>query len=73
MAKFMQIKFENPRLKQSEIAERIGCSSSSLQRYRNDINMLSPYRIQPNNTKKRTKKGSNANIDNNPHREHDLK
>ena len=25
-------------------------------RYRNDINMLSPYRISPNNTKKRSKK-----------------
>ena len=31
-------------------------SSSTVQRYRNDINMLSPSRINPNNTKKRSKK-----------------
>ena len=36
--------------------------SSTVQRYRNDINMLSPYRISPNNTNKRSK---NAKIDNN--------
>ena len=30
--------------------------SSTIQRYRNDINMLSPYRISLNNTKKRSKK-----------------
>ena len=56
MADFMKVKYENPRLKQSEIPDRLGMSSSTLQRYRNDINMLSPYRISPNNTKKRTKK-----------------
>ena len=73
MAKFMQIKFENPRSKQSEIAEHLGYSSSTLQRYRNDIIMLSPYRIQPNITNKRTKKALNTNFDNNSHREKDLK
>ena len=52
MADFMKVKYENPRLKQSEIADRLGMSSSTLQRYRYDINMLSPYRISPNNTKK---------------------
>ena len=31
-------------------------SSSTIQRYRNDINMISPYRINPNNVKKRSKK-----------------
>ena len=35
--------------------------------------MLSPYRIQSNITNKRTKKVSNTNFDNNPHREHDSK
>ena len=35
--------------------------------------MLSPYRIQQNNIKKRTKKVSNTNFDNNPHHELDLK
>ena len=51
MADFMKLKYENPRMKQSEIANQLGMSSSTLQRYRNDINMLSPYRISPNNTK----------------------
>ena len=52
MADFMKVKYENPRMRQSEIANQLGMSSSTLQRYRNDINMLSPYRISPNNTKK---------------------
>ena len=56
MADFMRVKYENPKMKQSEIANKIGMSSSTLQRYRNDINMLSPYRISPNNVKKRSKK-----------------
>ena len=56
MADFMRVKYENPRLKQSEIANQLGMSSSTVQRYRNDINMLSPYRISPNNVKKRSKK-----------------
>ena len=56
MADFMKVKHENPRLRQSEIANQLGISSSNLQRYRNDINMVSPYRISPNNTKKRSKK-----------------
>ena len=56
MADFMRVKYENPRMKQSEIANQLGMSSSTVQRYRNDINMLSPYRINPNNTKKLSKK-----------------
>ena len=56
MNDFMYMKYQNPKLKQSELANQQGMSSSTVQRYRNDINMLSPYRINPNNTKKRTKK-----------------
>ena len=56
MADFMRVKDENPKMKQREIANQLGMSSSTVQRYRNDINMLSPYRINPNNTKKRSKK-----------------
>ena len=52
MADFMKVKYENPKLKQSEIANQLGLSSSTIQRYKNDINMLSPYRINPNNTNK---------------------
>ena len=72
MADFMRKKYEDPKLKQSEIANQLGYSSSTLQRYRNDINMLSPYRVQPNNTNKRPKKVSITNIANNSHHEHDL-
>ena len=54
MADFMRNKHEYPKLKQSEIANKLSYSTSTLQRYRNDINMLSLYRIQPNNTNKRS-------------------
>ena len=59
-------------MKQSEIANQLGYSTSALQRYRNDINMLSPYRIHPNNTNKRTKEGKKTNFDNNSHRHPNL-
>ena len=61
------------KMKQSEIANQLGHSTSTLQRYKNDINMLSPKRINPNKTNRRIKKASNTNFDNNSHREHDLK
>ena len=35
--------------------------------------MLSPYRINPNNTNKQTKKAKNTNFDNNTHHETDVK
>ena len=56
MNDFMNIKYQNPKMTQSEISSQLNMSSSTIKRYRNDINMLSPYRISPNNTKKRTKK-----------------
>ena len=73
MADFMRLKYENPRMKQSEIANKLSLSSSTIQRYRNDINMLSPYRSNPNNTKKRSKKAKNTGFDNNSHHETDFK
>ena len=73
MADFMRVKYENLKMKQSEIANNLGVSSSTLQRYRNDINMLSPYRFHPNNTNKRIKKCKNTNFDNNSHRDPDSK
>ena len=57
MAGFLRLKYENPRMKQSQIANQIGLSTSTLQRYRNDINMFSPYRINSNNTNKKNEKG----------------
>ena len=59
---FMNIKYQNPKMKQSEIANQLNMSTSTIQRQRNDVNMLSPYRINPNNVKKRPKK---AKIDEN--------
>ena len=56
MNDFMHIKYQNPKMKQSDIANNLNMSSSTLQRYRNDINMLSPYRINQNNVKKHPKK-----------------
>ena len=56
MNDFMKIKYQNPKMTQSEIASQLNMSSSTIQRYRNDINMISPYRINPNNVKKRSKK-----------------
>ena len=56
MNDFMNIKYQNPKMTQSEISSQLNMSSSTIKRYRNDINMLSPYRISANNVKKRTKK-----------------
>ena len=56
MNDFMNIKYQNPKMTQSEISNQLGMSSSTLQRYRNDINMISPYRNNPKNVKKQQKK-----------------
>ena len=56
MNDFMNIKYQNPKMTQLEISSQLYMSPSTIQRYRNDINMLSPYRINPNNVKKRSKK-----------------
>ena len=56
MNDFMNIKYQNPKMQQSEISSQLNMSSSTIKRYRNDINMLSPYRISPNNVEKRSKK-----------------
>ena len=71
-ADFMNVKYENPKMKQSQIANQIGLSTSTLQRYRNDIKMLSAYRIHPNNTSKRSKNVKNTDFDNNLHDETDV-
>ena len=63
MADFMRMKYENPKLKQSQIANQLDYSTSTVQRYRNDVNIVSPYRIQPNNFNKRANKASNTNFD----------
>ena len=62
MNDFINIKYQNPKMTQSEISSQLNMSSSTIQRYRNDINMFSPYRINSGNVKKQQKK---TKIDNN--------
>ena len=63
MNDFMIIKYHNPKMSQSEISSHLNMSPSTIQRYRNDINMISPYRINPQNVKKQQKKTKIDNID----------
>ena len=56
MNDFMNIKYQNPKISQSEISSQLNISPSTIQRYRNDINMISPYRFNPNNVKKQQKR-----------------
>ena len=62
MNDFLHIKYQNPKMTQSEISSQLNMSPSTIKRYRNDINMISPYRINSNNVKKQQKK---VKIDNN--------
>ena len=62
MNDFMNIKYQNPKMTQLQISSQLNMSPSTIKRYRNDINMLSPYTINPNNVKKQQKK---TKIDNN--------
>ena len=62
MNDFMNINYQNPKMTQSEISSQLNMSSSTIQRYRNDIYMFSPYRINSNSVKKQQKK---TKIDNN--------
>ena len=43
MAEFMELNSMNPKLKQYEIAEELKLSSFSIQQFRIEIKMLSPY------------------------------
>ena len=62
MNDFLHVKYQNPKMTQSEISSQLNMSPSTIQRYRNDKNMILPYRISPNNIKKQQKK---TKIDNN--------
>ena len=58
MNDFLHIKYQNPKMTQSEMSSQLNLSPSTIQRYRNDINMFSPYRINQKtlkNNKKRPK------------------
>ena len=73
LADFKQLKYENPKLKQSEIASQLGYSSSTLQRYRNVKNLLLLQRIRADTTNKLIKKASYTNFDNNSNGDPDVK
>ena len=52
---FMEIKSVNPKSRQDQKTKELGCSSSTLQRYKQVINRFLPYRIPPNNHKRKQK------------------
>ena len=54
MLDFMEIRSNNPRMTQKKICNQLGTSDSTIKRYRNDIDMDSPY--NRNNYKKRKPK-----------------
>ena len=68
----MKNKSINPKFSQDQTAKQLGCSSSTLQRYRQDTNMLSPYRISSNSYKGR-QTIPNTNLDNDSYRERHIK
>ena len=57
---FMEEKYNNPKLTQKQICNQLGVTDRTIRRFRNDIKMDSPYRI--NNHKK--KKLNQSTVDN---------
>ena len=55
---FMEEKYNNPRLTQKEICNQLRFTDRTIRRYRDDIKMDSPYRI--NNNKKKPKKSPSS-------------
>ena len=49
---FMEENYNNPRLAQKEICNRLQFTDRTIRRYRDDIKMDSPYRINNNKKKK---------------------
>ena len=71
----MEIKSNNPKSKQSEIAKLLELSFSTIQRYRREINIFSPYRIPASSKTNHTgkQKTLNTNLDNIKVTSNDLK
>ena len=57
---FMEIKSNEPKLAQKQICNQLGYSDSTIEQYRADINMDSPY--NRNIYKKNTKQKTNTNV-----------
>ena len=60
----MEEKYNNPKLTQKEICNQLGFIDRTIRRYRDDIKMDSPYRIN-HNKKKNTKSVPNKKSKNN--------
>ena len=59
----MEEKYNNPRLSQKEICNQLGVTDRTIRRYRDDIKMDSPYRIN-NNKKKKPKHSPDTKTEN---------
>ena len=64
MLDFMEIRSNNPRMTQKQICNQLGTPDSTIKRYRNDINMDSPYN-RNKYKKKKIKKSPDITIENN--------
>ena len=53
MLKFMETKSNEPKSTEKQICNELGCSDSTIKRYRDDISMDSPYKKM--NTKREIK------------------
>ena len=62
VASFMEKKSINPKLKQSDSAKEIGCSSRTLKGYRQDISKRSADRMPPSNTSKKNERFQIVNM-----------
>ena len=71
-AEFMEMKSLNPKSKPDQQAIELGCSTSTLQPYTNDINMLLPCKIASNGHN-RTQNISNTNLNDNSLCDRELK
>ena len=61
MLNFMEIRSNNPRMTQKQICNQLGFSDSTIKRYRDDIQMDSPYN-RYNNKKNKTKQKPDTTI-----------
>ena len=61
---FMEEKYNNPGLTQKEICNQLGFTDRTIRRYRDDIKMDSPYRINNNKKKKPKQSPSSTTTEN---------
>ena len=53
MFKFMEIKSNEPKLTQKQVCNQLSCSDSTIERYRDDISVDSPYKRNKDRKKNR--------------------